>query len=145
MWIYNQNEIHNLSDFPEDSVGFIYKLTLLENGVEKYYIGKKQLFNYKTVKLTQKEILALTDKRKSKVKKVPYESNWLAYTGSSKTLNNLIKEGTVIVIRKEILEVCPNKMCLYYKEVKWQFQENVLENENYYNDNIMSKFFKSKI
>ena len=47
-------------------------------------------------------------------------------------------------LKKQILELAFNKKHLTYLETKYLFSHEVLENpEEYYNDNILGKFFTS--
>jgi hypothetical protein len=41
-WSYNENIIEDISQFPENTYGFIYKVTHTPTG--KSYIGKKVLY-----------------------------------------------------------------------------------------------------
>ena len=41
-WTYEGKEITDISQFPEETFGFIYEVTHIPSG--KKYIGKKQLF-----------------------------------------------------------------------------------------------------
>jgi len=53
-WLYEGKEYTKLVEFPENTVGFVYKVTNTTNG--KFYVGKKILRNVLTKKLTKKEI-----------------------------------------------------------------------------------------
>ena len=53
-WIYKKQEIENISQFPNNTYGFIYKITHTPSG--KSYIGKKVLYHNKKVKLGKKEL-----------------------------------------------------------------------------------------
>lgn len=141
MWYYNNQEIRSINDLPENAYGIIYKIINLSNG--KYYIGKKNLYSERKVKLGKKELALQKDKRLSKFKHVQKESDWLKYTGSCIELNNDIKEGHNI--HKEILEVTFSKRQTTYKEVLYLFKYDVLEDENCYNSNILSLFFKGNL
>jgi hypothetical protein len=138
MWFYKDEEVNFISDMPEGVVGYVYIITNLTKG--KQYVGKKLLYSEQRKKLTQKELKEITDKRKSKYKQVIKESNWREYTGSSKELNEDIKNGDKIF--KEILHYCFSKRELTYREENYQHKLDVLEDENYYNSNIGSSFYK---
>ena len=43
-WTYQNQEITEISDFPNDTYGFVYKITHLPTG--KSYIGKKNSIFY---------------------------------------------------------------------------------------------------
>ena len=104
--------------------GFVYLIENLDNG--RKYIGKKQLS-------------ARVDKRTSKHKTTTKESDWVTYTGSNLELNKDIEDGNRI--KKHILALSYNKSELSYHETKYQFVFNVLETPEYYNGNILGKFF----
>tara|TARA_R110000787_G_scaffold87151_2_gene185769 strand:- start:711 stop:1259 length:549 start_codon:yes stop_codon:yes gene_type:complete len=117
--------------------GFVYLIENLDNG--RKYIGKKQLeFNRRT-KLGKKALSARVDKRTSKHKTTTKESDWVIYTGSNLELNKDIEDGNRI--KKHILALSYNKSELSYHETKYQFVFNVLETPEYYNGNILGKFF----
>jgi hypothetical protein len=73
-------------------------------------------------------------------RKVNKESNWLTYCGSNKELEAFIKSTGYA--RREILCFCYTNQELTYMETKYQFQNNVLESDRFYNDNILGKFFR---
>jgi len=134
MWTYKGKQV---LEAPKDYFGFVYKITNLENG--KTYIGKKQLYFRRKVKLGKKELAAITDKRSSKVKYVTKESDWKSYVGSCTELKKDIALGHNI--KKEILMFCEDKSRLTYFETKCQFCEGVIEKETY-NDNINGKYYR---
>jgi len=149
MWTYNQKEIKELSDFPEDTYGFIYKITHIPSG--KKYIGKKVLFFERNVALSKKQLEELKEQRKQEGKKgktptkakTIKESDWKTYHGSQKEIKELVQHSNPSDIVKEILEVVPSKKLLTYFETKYLFMEGVVENQNeYINDNILGKFFR---
>jgi hypothetical protein len=74
----------SLDDFKEEAFGFIYKITHIPS--QKFYIGKKNLFSERNVKLGIKEIknLPIQKGRKPTTKKVVKESDWKNYWGSNK-------------------------------------------------------------
>ncbi len=57
-WLYNENTIEDISQFPENTYGFVYKVTHTPTG--KSYIGKKVLYFNKKTKLGKKEIATQT-------------------------------------------------------------------------------------
>ena len=71
-----RKEFTVIEDFPENTFGFVYRITNLTN--DKFYIGKKQLLSQTNVKLGKKEIAALpTQRGRTPSKKlVVKESNW---------------------------------------------------------------------
>ena len=57
-WTYKNNEMVDITQFPENTYGFVYINKHVPTG--KSYIGKKILQFTKKVKLGKKELLALT-------------------------------------------------------------------------------------
>lgn len=138
-WIYNGLEFNN-EMVPEGAVGFVYCINNITNG--RKYIGRKSLYSDRKTKISNKE-KTLTKNNRKKFKVVRKDSNWINYTGSSDDLNLDIKKGDII--EKIILQWCYSKLQLTYYETKYLFINNVLESTLYYNNNILSKFFKSKL
>lgn len=130
MWYYKGQQIKNIEDFPKDAVGFVYKI--LNITTQKYYIGKKILYN----KRTRPPLKGYKRKRIDYV-----ESNWKKYTGS----NSETKKWDIKDCYREIMYICYNKTMMSYYETKLQFNENVLENNKFINDNILGKYYKKKI
>ena len=46
-WHYNGKPVNELSDMPDGTIGFIYKITNKETG--QFYIGKKSLYSHRTL------------------------------------------------------------------------------------------------
>lgn len=134
MWIYKDKEIHNIDDIPEDTFGFVYEVHHLQTG--KKYIGKKQLMSNRTLPPLKGQ------KRKRKVIK---ESDWKTYYGSQKEIKEVVKESNGEGFNREILQFCFTKKQLTYYELKWQFAKEVLERDDYLNDNLLGKFFKKDL
>lgn len=89
-WLYEGKELTQLKDFPEDTVGFVYKVT--NNKTGKFYVGKKILRNVLTKILTKREISEwIKPGRIPKKRKEIKESNWSDYYGSSKLITEDIK------------------------------------------------------
>jgi hypothetical protein len=126
MWDFKGKVINEISDLPDGVFGFIYRITNLEN--QKIYIGKK--FLHHTVK----------KKVGNRIRKVQKESDWKSYCGSNKQLKGDIKAGNQI--KKEILHVCSGRKQLTYYELKYLFLNEVLERDDFYNENISGKFYK---
>ena len=95
IWIFELGYVDKVSDMPEDTFGFVYRITNMVSG--KFYIGKKQIFSTTKRNLGKKELVQITDKRKSKFQYITKESNWLTYTGSNKELNSDIKKDSLIM------------------------------------------------
>ena len=121
-WTYQGKEITNI---PEDVVGFVYLITNTTNG--RMYIGKK-LAKFKR---SRPPLKGRKNKRRYKV-----NSDWQDYFGSSDDLtidvNKLGKEK----FTREILFYCYSKAELSYVEAREQFARKVLESNDYYNGHI---------
>jgi hypothetical protein len=66
----------------------------------------------------------------------------MKYYGSHVEIKQLIKEGKQDEFDREILQYVPSKKLLTYYECKHLFINEVLENENYINDNVLAKFYR---
>ena len=141
MWLYNEQVISSIEDMPQDTFGFVYIVTHNPTGIS--YIGKKVLYYNVKKKLTKKELAEQTGPgRKSATKVVVKESDWKTYYGSAKPILELIKGGKQEEFTREILQLVPNKKLLTYYECKYLFKYGVLEHPlEYFNDNILGKFF----
>ena len=134
-WQYKNGEVSEKTP-PSSVYGFVYELTLKDG---KRYLGKKAFWSVTKKKLTQKEIDAMENKRLKKWKLVIKEAKWRDYTSSSKLF------GSREVTEKRIVALAKSKRHLTYLETKFMFQEDVLENEIYLNDNIGGRFFADKL
>ena len=141
-WLYYEDEIVNLSQFPEGTYGFIYKVTHTPSG--KIYIGKKVLYHNQKKKLTKAELELSTGRgRKSLYKIVQKESDWKTYYGSQKDIKEYITQGKKEEFKREIIQFVNNKKLLTYFETKCLFINGVLEYPDaFYNDNILGKFYR---
>jgi hypothetical protein len=137
-------EYDSIDKFPENCVGFVYKITNIKTG--KFYIGKKSLYSNVRKKLTKKELAEYSGPGRKPVKKlVTSESNWIAYWGSNKGILQEIKEEGTDHFRKEILKFCTNRKQLTYWEVHYQCINEVLLTDKSYNDNVLAKFFRKDL
>lgn len=147
-WFIYENgrivEYDSVDKFPENCVGFVYKITNIKTG--KFYIGKKSLFSNVRKKLTKKELAEYSGPGRKPTKKlVTSESNWQDYWGSNKGILQEIKEEGTDSFRKEILKFCFNKKQLTYWEVHYQCVNEVLLSDKSYNDNVLAKFFRKDL
>jgi hypothetical protein len=147
-WFVYENgavkEYDTIDKFPENCVGFVYKITNIKTG--KFYIGKKSLYSNIRKKLTKKELAELSGPGRKPTKKlVTSESNWLVYWGSNKGILQEIKEKGTDHFRKEILKFCFNKKQLTYWELHYQCINEVLLTDKSYNDNVLAKFFRKDL
>jgi hypothetical protein len=139
-WTYKGKEFDELS-IPKHGIGFIYIMTAIIDGKSVSYIGKKNFFTNRKKPLGKKALALITDKR---VKKYTREikPDFVNYYSSNVTLKNAHKAG--VSIKREILMICNTGMELTYQEVKHQFKYEVLEKEEYLNQNILGRFYKTK-
>ena len=129
MWTYNEYD-----ETPEEYQGFVYIITELDT--DKKYIGKKFFWKPKT--------LPITKKRKRRVK-TRVESDWRKYYGSSKEVQQLLELKGSDSFKRVILRLCKSKgECSYY-EAKYQFDNDVLLRDDYYNEFIGCKIHSKHI
>lgn len=144
MWFYKGQVINDISEFPEGTYGFIYKITRISDG--KFYVGRKNLHSERTKLLTKKELAEHTGKgKKPTKKKVVSESDWKAYYGSNSVLKADIKEVGKEAFKREILHLCTHKKQMTYQELRYQILEGCLESSNCYVDCILGKFWQKDI
>jgi len=146
-WLFLDNEIKE----PINGMyGFVYILEFKDkNNKSKYYIGKKNFFEYRELKALKngkkrKGHIKFINHRKNghivKYELIKKESNWKEYTGSIKGDINDLE-----LVKKTILMFAESKRHLTYLEAKMLFRFDVLENEEFLNENILGKFFKGNI
>jgi hypothetical protein len=129
MWLYQGKEIDE--SIIDDYVGFVYLITNLSS--HKKYVGKK-LFKFRRTK-----------KVKGKKKKVTIASDWKTYYGSNNELIDDVEFFGENTFKREILHLCKSKGTANYLEAKEQFQRNVLESTDYYNDQIRLRVHRSHL
>jgi hypothetical protein len=141
MWLYKEQVIEKIEDFPQDAFGFIYITTHKPSGVS--YIGKKSLYHNVKRKLTKKELAEQTGRgRKPTTQVIQKESDWKTYYGSAKPILEILKQGKHDEFTREILQIVNNKKLLTYYECKYLFTYGVLEHPlEYFNDNVLGKFY----
>ena len=144
-WTYQGRPITEISDMPEGTIGFIYKIINHQTG--EYYIGKKSLYAKRTLPPLKGY------KRKRKVVK---ESKWLEYRSSNSAVQLWFHETEVAKeqdnqdkindgLELKILRCCSTPKSLTYYEVEALFQHGVLSDELSLNDNILGKFFRKDL
>ena len=131
MRLYKNKEVKTIEDMPEGTFGFIYEVEHIPTN--RRYLGKKVLIFNRTLPPLKGK------KRKRKIQK---ESDWIKYYGSHKEIVGLIKEGKQDEFKREILQYVPTKKLLTYFECKYLFIKEVLEHNEYINDNILAKFYR---
>jgi hypothetical protein len=137
MWYYNREEF--TEQMIGEAIGFVYIIKVTINGEPKFYIGKKNFYSNRKVKLGKREEELRTDKR-TKTYKVVRKLDYQNYHSSNHVLKQAYKDG--IPMKRAILKLCYSKLDLTYYETKYLFSMNALESETYLNDNILGKFFK---
>lgn len=121
-WSFNDKPF--TSDDIGKFVGFVYVIECLVNG--KKYIGRKYFHTVRKVK--------------GKTRRVRKESNWKTYYSSSEELKKLVESYGQDQFKRVILSLHTTQGDCNYEEVKLQFQHNVLENDEFLNDNINGKW-----
>jgi hypothetical protein len=113
-WLYESQEI---TELPEDCVGFVYIITNTLTG--RQYIGKKlakfSKTTYKTVKLKNGK------KRRKKIRG-KIASDWQTYYGSSPELLKDVETLGIENFSREILYYCKSKAECSYIEAREQFR-----------------------
>ena len=141
-WTYNGKYITELSDMPDGTFGFIYKIT---NGkTNQFYIGKKQVVSIRKRKFGKKETATLEDKRMKRYEMVTKESNWKDYRSSNTNVTSWFDSNNDNVELK-ILRFCTSKKSLTYYELQEQFAHDVLGDKLSLNDNLLGKFFRKDL
>ena len=137
VWLYENSQI---SELPEDCVGFVYLITNNISG--RKYIGKKlakfSRTTYKVVKLKN------GNKKRKKIRS-KIDSDWQLYYGSNDQLNRDIQELGSDNFTREILFYCKSKAECSYVEAREQFNHRVLESDDYYNGQIVCRIHGSHI
>ena len=130
MWLYKNKEINSIEDMPTDTFGFVYLVTHTPSG--KKYLGKKQLIANRTLPPLKGQ------KKKRKIQK---ESDWKTYYGSQAEIKTLVKESQdMLEFVREIRIFVSTKKLLGYYENKLLYAYDVLENDEYLNNNISGKY-----
>lgn len=123
-WLFEGKPISD--DQIKGFAGFVYLITNLQDG--RKYVGRKYFSHYR---------------RKSKKKRrVSFESDWRDYYGSNEELLEDVKRLGPESFKREILVFCKTRGDVNYNEVRLQFQLDVLEKSDYYNQNIQGKIFR---
>ncbi len=138
-WKFKEKQILSLEDMPEETYGFIYKISNKLTG--QYYIGKKQVVSIRKKNFGKKKLATITDKRVKKYEIVSKESDWKTYRSS----NSEVKLWNENEVELEILRFCKSKKSLTYYELQEQFYHNVLADEKSLNDNLIGKFFRKDL
>ena len=115
-----------------DFFGYVYCITNLKSG--RKYIGRKYFQQHR--------------KSRGSRRKRTSESNWKAYYGSSKELNEDRKLLGNSTFRREILGLYQSQGKVNYEETRQLFLNNVLTESlddgtpAYYNSNVLGRYYK---
>jgi hypothetical protein len=139
-WLH-KGEVFNDSKIPEGAVGFIYEMEAIIDGKAVRYIGKKNFYSTTKKKLGVKALANMEDKRAKKYT-IQVKPNYQNYYSSNKVLQDAHKAG--VPIKRFMVKICFSKTELTYHETKFQFVREVLEKEEYLNQNILGRFYKTK-
>lgn len=140
-WIYDGKVIDDESQFPEKTLGFVYRITRISDG--KFYYGKKLAFFKKTSVKTV--VLKNGTKRKKKTSTL-VPSDWKTYWSSSPELIADVALLGEDAFTREILCFCPNKGSLGYYELRYQMDARVLENrDKSYNGIVNARIHHSHV
>ena len=136
VWLYNGEEF--TEEQAEGYYGFVYLITNLITGQK--YVGRK----YFTRRNRKKQ------PNSTRKKVVVSQSDWKDYWGSSKILHADIEKYGKENFKREILSLHEQRRDVNYQELVEQVERKVLEKtlENglpeYYNENIMLRFYRKK-
>jgi translation elongation factor EF-G len=139
-WVY-KGEVFNDSKIPEGALGFIYEMEAIIDGKAVRYIGKKNFYSTTKKKFGVKALANMEDKRAKKYT-IQVKPNYQNYYSSNKVLQDAHKAG--VLIKRFMVRICFSKTELTYHETKFQFVREVLEKEEYLNQNILGRFYKTK-
>lgn len=136
-WILNGSE---LIETPAEMLGFCYLITNKISG--KKYIGKKI---FRTHKISVKTITQKNGIKKKKKTKIPIDSDWREYYGSSDSLKKDIELYGVDNFHREIIHLCKSKAEMTYWETYYQFKFHVLLRDDYYNSWLSARVRKDHL
>ena len=139
-WVY-KGEVFNDSKIPEEALGFIYEMEAIIDGKAVRYVGKKNFYSTTKKKFGVKALANMEDKRARKYT-IQVKTNYQNYYSSNKVLQDAHKAG--VIIKRFMVRICFSKTELTYHETKFQFVREVLEKEEYLNQNILGRFYKTK-
>lgn len=125
-WKYNDQPVGD--DMVQSYQGFVYLITNRSTG--RKYIGKKWLTKTKTKQI------------KGKKKKTLVSSDWKTYYGSNKELQIDVAAYGQHQFERCIIRFCKTKGECSYWEAKYQFDNDVLTSDEWYNTWIMVRVHK---
>lgn len=127
-WLWRGKEF--TEDQIEEFFGFVYCIT--NTLTNKKYIGRKYFYSTNRIK----------QKGKKNRKIVKKQSDWQKYFGSSKNLLADIVLYGKENFKREILSLHESRGDVNYHELREQVIRDVLNCSDYYNDNIMTRFYR---
>lgn len=138
-----KNQIEtNWENVPIDTSEYEAFVYLIINTItNKKYIGRKFVNQRRRKKVT----------KSVRHKLVITESDWKYYKSSSQDVLNDIEKFGIEKFKFIVLEWCKTRLQSMYLEVEYQVKNDVLSKQldngefEYYNTNIMNKFFRSKL
>jgi hypothetical protein len=131
-WVFEGRCITEFTTPTEDYAGFVYLIENLTN--QRRYIGRKYFHAHTRVKVAGRK------NRKRKVK----ESDWRHYKSSCIPLKKDIEELGVDKFRFTILSLHDTRAQCNYEETKQQFLMGVLEVDGFYNEHILSRYYRQR-
>jgi hypothetical protein len=134
MWTYNGVEFTPEEIDLKPYMGFIYLLE--EKDTDMKYIGKKLFW----AKNTRPPLKGKKNKRRSMV-----ESDWKSYYGSNEKIKLIVEEGGADNYNRSILRLCETRGECSYFEAKYQFDNDVLLRDDYYNGIISCRINQSHV
>jgi hypothetical protein len=128
-WFYDGAPVQEES--LKDFMGYVYEVRNLKTG--QRYIGKKLLW-FRKIKI-----------KNGKRKRFLAESDWRNYWGSNKTLLEDIEKQGPENFTRTILRLCKSKGECNYYEAKYQFENDVLLDDTFYNDLIRCRIHSNHV
>ena len=132
--VYENKWTFRGKEFNSEDIGihesFVYLITAPDN---RKYIGVKSFTS----------VRKQSDKTKNRRKR--QETDWQHYYGSSQTLKFLVDDFGKENFKREIVSLHKTRGCANKFEVKMQFSLDVLERDDYLNENINSKWHKTPL
>lgn len=127
-WEYKNTTVTSHDDLHEDCQVFVYELTYADG---RKYIGKKQVRAMRRKKPTKKQLSIRKNYKRVEMTNLPFAN----YEGSLENID------LPVVVKKEILYQCSNKISATYMETALLFKTDAVISKKYLNRNIMGKFF----
>jgi hypothetical protein len=124
-WTYKGAVVEELT---KDVQAFVYIIEDIDTG--RKYVGKKFCWMPKKIA--------------GKTRRKFVESNWKRYYSSHEWIKGEAKKNPNR-FRREILHLCETRGKANFLEIEEQFKRGVLYTDDYLNDQILGKYFKSNV